>query len=427
MDNIVYLDNIRGFKNTIADVRDVTFLVGNNSTGKSTFLSILHILENFTLYGDINFDTDEYGLGGFNDLVTTSSRDKSFFTIGKFHSKDRYGRGDFLISIASDDGLPVIKHFSFLLNNTFVTTRIEKDQLFWKIIELPPTRERINHDKIIKLAKIHKNKSIKTFTLFESKDKRVKIGSDRLLWFGVQEICSTHKLQPHSIWFGSNMFNRWIAPIRAKPKRIYEATKQKQTIDGNHIPYVIKNTLASDKAEFFRNILDDFGKDSMLFEDIKTNKYGTDIGNPFSLTAKVGSHYYSVANVGYGVSQVLPIVVESITQYSGTAIYIQQPEVHLHPQAQAAIGTLICKLMQADKKAFIIETHSDFLIDRFRLEYSKTKSNSKGDASVLFFQRTQNGNTITEIKIEKNGAYSSNQPKEFREFFIHEQLKLMDI
>ena len=46
---------------------------------------------------------------------------------------------------------------------------------------------------------------------------------------------------------------------------------------------------------------------------------------------------------------------------------LQQPEVHLHPQAQAALGTLFCQVA-AGGRQLIIETHSDYIIDRVRMD-----------------------------------------------------------
>ncbi|MDP6688819.1 MAG: AAA family ATPase [Alphaproteobacteria bacterium] len=82
----------------------------------------------------------------------------------------------------------------------------------------------------------------------------------------------------------------------------------------------------------------------------------------------------NIRNVGYGVSQSLPVIVEILSRSFGSRFAIQQPEVHLHPKAQAALGDLFYQLALVEEKRFIVETHSDFTIDRFMLNYRKKRN-----------------------------------------------------
>ncbi|MDP2036184.1 MAG: AAA family ATPase, partial [Ignavibacteria bacterium] len=135
---------------------------------------------------------------------------------------------------------------------------------------------------------------------------------------------------------------------------------------------------------------------------------------------------YSISNVGYGVAQVLPIIVEVLLASKNQWFSIQQPEVHLHPRAQAAFGEFVFNFFQKMRINFLIETHSDYIIDRFRSKY-KGSDLSDEDSQVLFFQKNELGNEVKSIRIKKDGNYAENQPKEFREFFINEELRLLEI
>ena len=65
---------------------------------------------------------------------------------------------------------------------------------------------------------------------------------------------------------------------------------------------------------------------------------------------------------------------------------LQQPEVHLHPTAQAALGSLFCEIAGRDRQ-IIVETHSDYIIDRVRMDVRDKKTNLKPeDVSILFFE-----------------------------------------
>ena len=82
-------------------------------------------------------------------------------------------------------------------------------------------------------------------------------------------------------------------------------------------------------------------------------------------------------------------------------------------------------LIQNRNHHYIVETHSDFLIDRFRLNIKKT--GHPLDATVVFFERTPSGNNAHSLEINEKGQYPEDQPKGFRDFFIREELRLLEL
>ncbi len=69
----------------------------------------------------------------------------------------------------------------------------------------------------------------------------------------------------------------------------------------------------------------------------------------------------NIADVGFGVSQTLPVVVALLTAAPGQIVYLEQPEIHLHPRAQVALAGL---LLDASRRGVVVvaETHSDLLL-----------------------------------------------------------------
>ena len=68
---------------------------------------------------------------------------------------------------------------------------------------------------------------------------------------------------------------------------------------------------------------------------------------------------------------------------------LQQPEVHLHPRAQAALGSLFCNLA-ASGKQIIVETHSDYVLDRVYMDIRDSKTDLEADdVSILYFERDE--------------------------------------
>jgi hypothetical protein len=133
----------------------------------------------------------------------------------------------------------------------------------------------------------------------------------------------------------------WIAPIRTKPSRTYDEPQTPYSAEGAHTPYLIRRMLASKKSKAtFGSYMSDVGKKSGLFQRIDIKCFGNsrESSSPFEVDAYLDDKALSLISVGYGVSQSLPILVELFYRPKGAWFAIQQPEVHLHPRAQASLG-----------------------------------------------------------------------------------------
>jgi predicted ATPase len=128
-------------------------------------------------------------------------------------------------------------------------------------------------------------------------------------------------------------------------------------------------------------------------------------------------------DVGYGVSQALPLIVQSVLGRENSLLLIQQPEVHLHPRGQAALGTFFAELASAGGNTALIETHSDSLIDRVRYEVSKGTIKSE-DVLILFFHKPKIETEVYPIEIDALGNIVG-APDCYREFFLKEELQLL--
>ncbi|ASD62810.1 AAA family ATPase [Bdellovibrio bacteriovorus] len=110
----------------------------------------------------------------------------------------------------------------------------------------------------------------------------------------------------------------------------------------------------------------------------------------------------ALANTGYGVSQVLPIIVAKAFSNKG-AILIEQPELHLHPKAQAEIAELLLEMAEEGHQLFI-ETHSEHLILRLRSLVAQKKSPLPPDEIKLFHvNKKKDGSTLDEVSITETG------------------------
>ena len=130
--------------------------------------------------------------------------------------------------------------------------------------------------------------------------------------------------------------------------------------------------------------------------------------------------FKNLIDVGYGVSQALPVITELLRDDSPQMFLLQQPEVHLHPSAQAALGSLFCSIVADTDRQIIVETHSDHLLDRIRMDVRDKRTSLKPeDVSILFFERDELDVNIHSIGIDQEGNIL-NAPLSYREFFMEE-------
>lgn len=102
----------------------------------------------------------------------------------------------------------------------------------------------------------------------------------------------------------------------------------------------------------------------------------------------------NIVDVGFGISQVLPILVEGLTMHQGNTLILEQPEIHLHPKMQMDIADFLLTLVKQGKN-LIIETHSDHIINRI-VRRAVEDSNLRKKVGLYFVQKDNNGDSQLE-------------------------------
>lgn len=194
-----------------------------------------------------------------------------------------------------------------------------------------------------------------------------------------------------------------FAPVRTKPLRTYDPIKGAFSPDGDHVPLVLAVLARSSSWQALASSLESFGRHSGLFTAIDVRQLGTSEGDPFQIQVHIGHKAVNLIDVGYGVSQILPIVVDSLAEREGSTFLLQQPEVHLHPHAQAELGSFLAVLAKQQNKRFVIETHSDYLVDRIRMDIRDKKGITPDDVALLYFERKNGEATIHRLELDDQG------------------------
>jgi hypothetical protein len=212
-----------------------------------------------------------------------------------------------------------------------------------------------------------------------------------------------------------------IAPVRTRPKRTYDPVADTPSPEGEHVPLVLARVSALEPARWavLSQSIVDFGRASGLFSDLTVKRLGSAENSPFQLAVKVGGPAVNLVDVGYGVSQVLPVLVDALNLPRNGTLLLQQPEVHLHPRAQAELATFLWTLAITQGKQVIIETHSDYLLDRMRLDVRKGRLEPSA-VRILFFHRSGSEVQIAEMNIDEKGNVLG-APAGYRRFFMQEE------
>ena len=433
----LYLDNYRGFSDVVVPLLDVNFLVGENSTGKTSLLSLIKLLSNPALLMGKMFTNEEIDFGHFNEMVSAHATNRTYFRIGFVEERPKPDDENenevigFLLTYKEHFGMPRVSAVTLSVGAVEVTVHYVGDEIRFQgalLPRMPTTESMVN--SLRRWSDDHGRDSahLEKLNLEDIGDWRGEIP----LYFVLFNAAKTLGAEGKAISMPLPSFSNrliWIAPIRTKPRRTYDEPMTPFSPEGTHTPYVIRRLLnSSSDARRFEKFMREVGRDSGLFESITIKSFEKAGDAPFEVDAVLDDKALNLSWVGYGVSQALPIFVELLDRQSGSWFAIQQPEVHLHPRAQACLGDVFFEMAVRDRKRFIIETHSDFTIDRFRMNYRQTKREDAlpPDGQILFFERRSTRNTVTSLPIGARGQLPPDQPQGYREFFVNEEIRLLE-
>ena len=114
---------------------------------------------------------------------------------------------------------------------------------------------------------------------------------------------------------------------------------------------------------------------------------------------------HDLTHVGVGVSQVLPILVMSLLADSDSTLVFEQPELHLHPKVQTLLSDFFISMALCEKQC-IVETHSEYFIDRlrFRIAAASSENEINNQTKIYFVEKSSQGSLFREVVINEYGA-----------------------
>lgn len=405
--------SVTGFKSlnrkTTLDVRPLTILAGANSSGKSSmiqpFLLIKQTLES-------TFDPGALKLGEPNVRFTSTDQ---FFSriVGK-------NRNEHLtIRIESDD------QFLELTFQKRIEGGVDLTRMQMRDIELKPdmTEEEIRN---LFPSNFLDSEEIQSDELESMTPLNFEITRERC-FFTVEVTGSGRPMRP--LFYAGLLRQRALSMLeqvrysihvpglRGNPERDYPLTAI-----GDSFPGTFEDYTASIVSQW-KSKSD--GRLDNLIENLKTlnltwkveakstsdTRVEIQVGRSLRSVPGGGWDLVSIADVGIGVSQVLPVLVALIVAEPGQLVYIEQPEIHLHPRAQVALAGILADAAKRGVRV-IVETHSQLLLLGVQTLVAEGKLPPES-VGLNWFQRQADGSsTMIPAELDESGAFGD-WPEDF--------------
>jgi hypothetical protein len=212
-----------------------------------------------------------------------------------------------------------------------------------------------------------------------------------------------------------------LPAFRGNPKRTYPTAAVEEKYPGPFNEYTAgiiaawQNRKQTDKLTQLRNNLEELGLtwkvEARQLDDTSIELL---VGRlPHARQGGAGD-LVNIADVGFGVSQTLPVVVALLAASPGQLVYLEQPEIHLHPRAQASFAGLLSAAMERGAR-ILVETHSALLIRAIQTLVAEGRLNADDIALHWFSRDTVSGlTTIASATMDRFGSFGD-WPEDFDE------------
>lgn len=227
-------------------------------------------------------------------------------------------------------------------------------------------------------------------------------------------------------FFASSL--KYLGPLRDSPKPLYPlapaADPHYVGLRGEHTASILelhknKKIRYIPSAHFQDSVIDrktitrtleaaviDWLQYLGVADSVKSRDQGK-LGHELKVGLSNSDSTYDLTHVGVGVSQVLPILVMCLLADMDSTLVFEQPELHLHPKVQTLLGDFFLSMALCNKQC-IVETHSEYFIDRlrFRIAAASPDKDLNSQAKIYFVEKPSQDSSFREVVINEYGAIS---------------------
>jgi len=409
--NSFRLQNIKAFVDTgEIELKPVTIFVGKNISGKSSLIRFLVLLKQSLMVNTlspIHFDGEWVDYGNFEDVIHNNVGDTMSFEFS-YQFKGYKFTNSYVI--VKKEKRVFIKEFKALCNNTLFLSLLHQRTDYYQITFYPGTLTELK-DPLSFESKVLFKRFILPFEVFTDITEKYIRNKN----FGTL-------IMPISLYLERVIENIiYIGPFRTPPSRSYRNSESVFDYVGTSGEHT--HNLLNQSHKFETPLI---GKVSNWFEESLGLKVVLEeVSESEFFKIKIKPNYKStsenIIDVGYGISQTLPIVTQLYYERPDersetTKTYIiEQPELHLHPNAQAALANLFVNRIQDKKSKILVETHSEHLITRLQslIADPDTQFDAE-DLAIYYVDMDNNGeSSVMRMYINEYGQFEKKFPTGF--------------
>jgi len=428
------LKDFKCFEEVDIEFGKITLLTGANSSGKSSLIYALlgimqskHFPQFFALNGRL------VNMGGFEDVIRKKSDADHFEITVTF-------KGEKLITTWKQNGFneqPLLIDFIYQGSSFNKQISIKDDGS----LEVNLSIEKESYGKIISMindknlhSRLTRWKLHAFGVLVENIEVDKILNSDYAILFEDDNIVQIRYSFPDLKLLNETNYHvvptyedtdfadfNYIGSFRLPPERTYYSKPNASLVGVNGEGYIDQIiSWEEHERELLDNLIFEI-KELGLLSNIETNRMK---GGRFEVNVKTNknSSFASLTDVGFGVSQFLPIIVADFQLNDTSCLAVSQPEIHLHPKIQATLGEYFARQIKKTEKQYIVETHSEYLINRLRLLIVKGELNPD-DVKLYYMENDGDKTTTYKIELTTDGQIK-NAPQGFFDTY---EMDVMDI
>ncbi|WP_421994528.1 DUF3696 domain-containing protein [Roseococcus sp.] len=221
----------------------------------------------------------------------------------------------------------------------------------------------------------------------------------------------------------------YLGPLREFPKRDYLWARSRPYDVGQRGEKTIDAILAATEANVqlnlkpktrlrpFQAMVAHWLKQLGLIHSFKVEEIAEGSNRwQAKVTTREGGSEVLLTDVGFGVSQVLPVVTLLLFVPEGSTVILEQPEIHLHPLAQAALADVIIHAAIHRRVQVILESHSEHLLLRLQRRVAEEALNA-GDVRLYFCDAAGGRSSLTALELDLLGQIRNWPPNFFGDSF----------
>lgn len=229
----------------------------------------------------------------------------------------------------------------------------------------------------------------------------------------------------------------YLGPVRVHPKRYYhwEGDHPEDTgrwgdnvIDALLSARVDKLTVQREKKKIpIENRISEWLRDMDLAHSFILERTGSRSGKNYDVRIQKNESGTKVtlADMGYGLSQFLPVLVLCFYAPKGSTLILEQPGIHLHPKVQSQLADLLIEVVTERKLQILVESHSEHLLTRLQRRVAEKQIGQ--DDTALYFCRNDRGfSTIERLEVNEFGEIK-NWPENFFGDVMGDMFAMTDI